>query len=155
MMQISSLIHPQRTSTSEGIANKKKALDQLAELLILPKEDETAGIPDSPTVFEALSAREKLGSTGLGHGVAIPHGRISGLDHPRLALLRLRDPVDFDAIDLEPVDLLIGLIVPEEATNEHLDLLAEIAHWLSQPNTIATLRYAPDDESLFAAIIAA
>ena len=78
-----------------------------------------------------LLARERLGSTGLGHGVAIPHGRIKGLKEPVAAILRLREPITFDAPDNVPVMLLVFLFVPESATQGHLEILSEIAEMLS------------------------
>jgi len=83
------------------------------------------------TVVGSLGAREKLGSTGLGQGVAIPHGRIKGLKNPLAAVLRVQQPIPFDAPDDEPVLLLIFLLVPEAATQRHLEILSEIAEMLS------------------------
>ena len=83
------------------------------------------------TVTDNLFARERLGSTGLGHGVAIPHGRIKGLKNPLAAVLRVQQPIPFDAPDDEPVGLLIFLLVPEAATQRHLEILSEIAEMLS------------------------
>ena len=83
------------------------------------------------TVADNLFARERLGSTGLGHGVAIPHGRIKGLKNPLAAVLRVQQPIPFDAPDEEPVGLLIFLLVPEAATQRHLEILSEIAEMLS------------------------
>jgi PTS system nitrogen regulatory IIA component len=83
------------------------------------------------TVTDNLFTRERLGSTGLGHGVAIPHGRIKGLKNPLAAVLRVREPIAFDAPDDEPVGLLIFLLVPEAATQRHLEILSEIAEMLS------------------------
>ena len=82
-------------------------------------------------VADNLFARERLGSTGLGHGVAIPHGRIKGLKNPLAAVLRVQQPIGFDAPDDEPVSLLIFLLVPEAATQRHLEILSEIAEMLS------------------------
>ena len=78
-------------------------------------------------VFDSLFAREKLGSTGLGQGIAIPHGRIKGLKHASGAFLRLVNPVPFDSPDGRPVNLLFVLLVPEQATEEHLQILSELA----------------------------
>src|SRR3954449_384354 len=83
------------------------------------------------TVTDNLFARERLGSTGLGHGVAIPHGRIKGLKSPMAALFQLATPIGFDAPDEQPVNLLIFLLVPEAATQKHLEILSEIAELLS------------------------
>ncbi len=81
-------------------------------------------------VTDNLFARERLGSTGLGHGVAIPHGRIRGLKNPLACVLRVQQAIPFDAPDDEPVSLLIFLLVPEDATQEHLEILSEIAEML-------------------------
>ena len=82
-------------------------------------------------ITDSLFARERLGSTGLGHGVAIPHGRIKGLKAPMAAVLQLAQPIGFDAPDEQPVGLLIFLLVPETATQKHLEILSEIAEMLS------------------------
>lgn len=82
-------------------------------------------------VTDSLFARERLGSTGLGHGVAIPHGRIKGLKSPMAAVFQLAQPIGFDAPDELPVNLLIFLLVPEAATQKHLEILSEIAELLS------------------------
>jgi nitrogen PTS system EIIA component len=100
------------------------------------------------TVTDNLFARERLGSTGLGHGVAIPHGRIKGLKNPLAALLRLSQPIAFDAPDDAPVSLLIFLLVPEAATQRHLEILSEIAEMLSDRELRERLGSAPDAPSL-------
>jgi nitrogen PTS system EIIA component len=96
------------------------------------------------TVTDNLFARERLGSTGLGHGVAIPHGRIKGLKNPLAAVIRLQQPIAFDAPDDEPVDLLIFLLVPEAATQRHLEILSEIAELLSDKALRERLKTEPD-----------
>jgi len=96
------------------------------------------------TVTDNLFARERLGSTGLGHGVAIPHGRIKGLKNPLAAVLRLEQPIGFDAPDDEPVSLLIFLLVPEAATQRHLEILSEIAELLSDRTLRDQLMSEPD-----------
>jgi nitrogen PTS system EIIA component len=149
-MQIADLLREDRVRLDAGITSKKRALERLSELLA----GEDAG-PSAGLVFDALSARERLGSTGLGHGVAIPHGRMAEIDAPRTALLRLEQGVDFEAIDHEPVDILIALVVPEKSTSEHLELLAQLARALSQPDNIAALRRSVDDPSLYLAASAA
>lgn len=82
-------------------------------------------------VFDSLFSRERLGSTGLGQGVAVPHGRVKGLDRALAAFLRLAQPVAFDAPDGQPVSMLLCLLVPEAATQQHLDILAELAQLMS------------------------
>jgi nitrogen PTS system EIIA component len=100
------------------------------------------------TVTDNLFARERLGSTGLGHGVAIPHGRIKGLKNPLAAVLRAQQPIGFDAPDEEPVSLLIFLLVPEAATQRHLEILSEIAEMLSDRDLRERLKTASDAAAL-------
>lgn len=99
-------------------------------------------------VTENLFTRERLGSTGLGHGVAIPHGRIKSLKNPHAAVLRVATPIGFDAPDEEPVSLLVFLLVPEAATQRHLEILSEIAEMLSDRGFREQLLAAPDAEQL-------
>ncbi|HEU4460416.1 MAG TPA: PTS sugar transporter subunit IIA [Methylibium sp.] len=96
------------------------------------------------TVTDNLFARERLGSTGLGHGVAIPHGRIKGLKNPLAAVVRMQQSIGFDAPDDEPVSLLIFLLVPEAATQRHLEILSEIAELLSDRALREKLKTEPD-----------
>ncbi|EYC50326.1 PTS sugar transporter subunit IIA [Hylemonella gracilis str. Niagara R] len=103
-------------------------------------------------VADSLFARERLGSTGLGHGVAIPHGRIKGLKTPLAAVLRLTHPIVFDAPDALPVGLFIVLLVPEAATQKHLEILSEIAEMLSDTTLREQLTADGDDTSLHALI---
>lgn len=102
------------------------------------------------TVFESLFARERLGSTGLGQGIAIPHGRIKGLKQASGALLRLQQAIPFDAPDGAPVNLLFVLLVPEQATEEHLQILSEVAERFSDPVFRAALGTAPDAGAVLA-----
>lgn len=96
------------------------------------------------TVTDNLFARERLGSTGLGHGVAVPHGRVKGLKTPLAAVLRVEHPIPFDAPDDEAVSLLIFLLVPEAATQRHLEILSEIAELLSDRELRDKLKVEPD-----------
>lgn len=99
-------------------------------------------------ITDSLFARERLGSTGLGHGVAIPHGRIKGLKAPMAAVLQLAQPIGFDAPDEKPVGLLIFLLVPEAATQKHLEILSEIAELLSDGDMRERIKVAPTREEL-------
>lgn len=99
-------------------------------------------------VFDSLFAREKLGSTGLGYGIAIPHGRIKQLDKTACAFLRLVTPIDFDAPDGGKVDLVFILLAPAAATDEHLQILGELAGMFSDEEFRARLRAAPDAAAL-------
>lgn len=103
-------------------------------------------------VTDNLFARERLGSTGLGHGVAIPHGRIKGLKNPLAAVIRVKQPIPFDAPDDEPVDLLIFLLVPEAATQRHLEILSEIAEMLSDRELRDRLKTCTDAATLHSLI---
>jgi PTS system nitrogen regulatory IIA component len=100
------------------------------------------------TVSDNLFARERLGSTGLGHAVAIPHGRIKGLKNPLAAVLRVQQPIAFDAPDELPVSLMIFLLVPEAATQRHLEILSEIAEMLSDEGLRQRMLDAPDAAEL-------
>ncbi len=120
-------------------ASSKKRIFEQAGLLF----ENNYGIARSE-VFDCLFAREKLGSTGLGYGVAIPHGRIRGLREARGAFLRLSQPVPFEAPDGKPVSCLFVLLVPEQATEHHLQLLSELAQMFSDKPFRDALLDAPD-----------
>lgn len=125
MNLISRLLPPSNVLLDLPASSKKRAFEQAGLLF-----ENNHGIARA-TVFESLFARERLGSTGLGQGVAIPHGRIKGLKEAVAAFIRLAEPVAFDAPDGRPVRLLIFLLVPEQATQQHLDILSELAQMLS------------------------
>lgn len=99
-------------------------------------------------VTDSLFSRERLGSTGLGHGVAIPHGRIKGLKSPLAAVIQMAEPIGFDAPDEQAVSLLIFLLVPEAATQKHLEILSEIAEMLSDADLREKLATSSDAASL-------
>jgi PTS system nitrogen regulatory IIA component len=103
-------------------------------------------------VTDSLFARERLGSTGLGHGVAIPHGRIKGLKSPMAAVFQLGQAIGFDAPDEQPVKLLIFLLVPEAATQKHLEILSEIAELLSNASLRDNMLSSASTDSLHALI---
>ncbi len=103
---------------------------------------------EKQAIVEALNDREKLGSTGIGRGVAIPHARIAGLTTPRAALVQLARPLAFDAMDGEPVDLVAAMLAPENGSEEHLNLLAELAELFSQDRLTAAMRKADDASTL-------
>ena len=104
-------------------------------------------------IFDALLARERLGSTGLGHGVAIPHGRISGLKEAAGAFIRTKTPIAFEAPDANPVNLIFVLLVPEKATDQHLQILSELAQMFSERNIRTTLNDVADADTAQRAII--
>ena len=135
-LSISDALTLERVRCNADASSKKKALELVSELLASADE---AG-PDARQVAERLLAREKLGSTALGHGVAIPHGRCPDVKEATAAFLKLRTGVDFDAPDGDPVDIIVGLLVPEDCTDGHLQLLAELAQLFSQPEVREQLR---------------
>jgi PTS system nitrogen regulatory IIA component len=103
---------------------------------------------DSNAVVEFLNAREDLGSTALGAGVAIPHGRVKGLKQPTAAMMRLKEPIEFAAPDGQPVSTLIFLLVPEKATQQHLEILSSIAQLLSDADARQLLSSSSDPEKV-------
>ena len=126
-------------------ASSKKRVFEQAGLIF----ENHQGIARS-SVFDSLFAREKLGSTGLGQGIAIPHGRIKGLKQAAGAFLRLSTPVPFDSPDGRPVNLLFILLVPEQATEEHLQILSELAQRFSERPFRDKLMAAPDAAAIVA-----
>ncbi len=125
------------------VTSKKRALESLAQLL-----GSLQGEFTERQLLDSLQGREKMGSTGIGHGVAIPHGRLSNASRPLAAFIRLAEAVDFDAPDGEQVDLLFTLLVPEEATTEHLKTLAHLAGIFSDPEQRRRLRAAHDSAAI-------
>lgn len=139
-MHPADLLLPSRISLDIDAASKKRVLESAASSLADGDEQE----PTTEQIFERLLERERLGSTGLADGVALPHARMSGVDTPRGAFIRMQTPVDFDAMDNQPVDLAFALLVPEDATDEHLQLLAELARQFSNADLCARLRETTD-----------
>lgn len=125
-------------------SSKKRVFEQAGMLF-----ENRLGLARS-VIFDSLFAREKLGSTGLGQGVAIPHGRIKGLKQAVGAFLRLATPVPFDSPDGRPVDLLFVLLVPEQATEQHLQILSELAQHFSDRAFREKLQVAADAASIVA-----
>lgn len=134
-MPLADLLSADRVVLDQNLASKKSVLETAARLLA--QGDDAAGRRD---IFEALCQRERLGSTGLGHGVAIPHCRVaqSGVSG---AFIRLRRPIDFDSPDASSVDLFFALAVPSECSDVHLKLLAAIAELFSDPEQREELRH--------------
>ena len=124
--------------------SKKRAFEQAGFVF-----EKSLGIAQA-AVFDSLIARERLCSTGLGQGIAIPHGRIKGLKQASAAFLRLKQPISFDAPDGRPVNLLFVLLVPEQATEEHLQILSEVAERFSDPAFREALINATDAASVIA-----
>jgi nitrogen PTS system EIIA component len=125
-------------------ASKKRVLEQLGQRLA-----ESVPALTQDLVFDALLERERLGSTGLGKGIALPHARMAQVDHAMGAFIKLPEGIDFDALDGSPVDLAFAMLVPEEATNEHLQLLSKLASMFSDNGFCDALRSAQTDDELF------
>lgn len=142
------LLPPDHILLDVEISSKKRLFEYVAELF------ETRMALSHDAVFDSLLAREKLGSTALGHGIAIPHGRIKGLKQASGALLRLRTPIAFDAPDNAPVALLFVLLVPVQATDQHLQILGELAQMFSDKHLREALIGAPDAAAAHALIAA-
>lgn len=143
-MHITELLDPARIACQQSSGSKKRSLEILSRLLADALPELTEG-----EIFDSLINRERLGSTGLGKGVALPHGRMQGLSHPTGALLTLQEGVDFDAADQIPVDLMFALLVPEQSTDEHLQILARLAELFSDAEFCLQLRASPDGETAY------
>jgi PTS system nitrogen regulatory IIA component len=143
-MTIADIIHPERVRIVADVQSKKRALERLSEILA-----EATPYLAATEIFTALIAREKLGSTGIGDGVAIPHGRLKSLDACVGAMIVLGEGVDFEAPDDRPVDLMFGLLVPQDSTEIHLKVLRALAEMFSDEECLARLRAAGDDRTLY------
>lgn len=145
MMKLVEILSADRVGSGHTFTSKKKALEELSKLL-------AKGAPEigSADILNSLAAREKLGSTGLGHGVAIPHGRMPGVSGSVGAFMRLKHPLDYEAHDGNGVDLIFGLLVPQNATETHLKHLAAIAEMFSDEAFCKQVREAADDAAIFA-----
>lgn len=148
-MKLNAILSADRVASGVSVTSKKKALEELSRLLAKGTDKLS-----STDIFNGLTAREKLGSTGLGHGVAIPHGRMAGISNSVGAFVRLKHPVDYDAHDGQPVDLVFGLVVPVAATEEHLKHLAAIAEKFSEEGFCKQVRAAKDDAALHGLLVA-
>ncbi|MBI3776183.1 MAG: PTS sugar transporter subunit IIA [Gammaproteobacteria bacterium] len=146
-MQLSDILAAQRVRAGAQASSKKRALELLSQLLAEPADS------TQQEIFESLTARERLGSTALGYGVALPHGRMKKITGTRGAFVQLVQGVDFDAADRTPVDLLFAIVVPEQCTEEHLELVAQIAELFSNEATRTRLRQAKDTGQLLEILV--
>lgn len=142
-IRIEDILTPERTLTGAPISSKKKLLEYIASFI---GNHTGTAVSD---IFERLLSRERLGSTGIGEGVAIPHCRLPDCEQPLGMLFKLEEAIDFDAMDHRPVDLVFALIVPENATNQHLQVLAMLARNFTEPSFRDALRNAPDAKQLY------
>lgn len=125
MSLISPLLPTSRVIAELDVVSKKRVFEHVGQLY-----EDTIGLPRA-VVYDSLFARERLGSTGLGHAVAVPHGRVKGLKEAAAAFVRTRQPIPFEAPDGNPVNLIFVLLVPEKATDLHLQILSEVAEMFS------------------------
>ncbi len=142
MNRLSQILPPTQVLVSVEATSKKRAFEEAGLLF-----ENQHGL-NRALITDSLFARERLGSTGLGHGVAIPHGRIKGLKAPMAAVFQLQAPIGFDAPDEQAVGLLIFLLVPEAATQKHLEILSEIAEMLSDSTLREQLKASSDAAAL-------
>ena len=149
-MRLQDCLQPDLVFSNITAQSKKKALELISEQI-----DKKIPQLTKKEIFEALINRERLGSTGLGHGIAIPHCRIPGLQAPIALFAKLTKPIDYDAADGQSVDLIVALFVPEESTEEHLQLLAEVANIFSQRNNVDTIRKTHDGNILYNLLVSA
>jgi len=148
-MNISDILTLERTYADLNCVSKKRTLESISRW-VAEQMPEFNG----KEVFNALIGREKLGSTGFGEGIAIPHCRLRSCTQVTGALVRLETAIDFDAIDQQPVDLLFVLLVPQEATDEHLQILATLAGSFGQAEFREQLRNAADADAMYQIAIA-
>ena len=142
-MQLTDFLTTDRIACDVNAHSKKRALEELSELISHDQSSISA-----TDIFDCLLSRERLGSTGIGNGVAIPHGRLKGSNHTTAALIQLNHGIDFDAVDNQPVDLLFALVVPDKATEEHLKILALLAAMFKEDELRARLREAKNPEDI-------
>ena len=142
-MDFETLLKPEAVKVVTSATSKKRLLQELGDLM------EAAHGVNGALVVEALLAREALGPTGVGHGVALPHARLDGIDDVMGAFVLLDKPIEFDSVDRQPVDIAFALFAPEEAGVEHLKALALVSLTLRDPSICAKLRANPDASTLY------
>jgi len=143
-MAFGTLLKPEGVKVVTSVNSKKRLLQEIGDLV------QTAYRVHAGLVTEALMAREALGPTGVGHGVALPHARLDGIDHVMGVFVLLDKPIDFDAVDRQPVDVAFALFAPEEAGVEHLKALALVSRTLRDEGVCSKLRANPDASTLYA-----
>ena len=147
-MKFGNLIKIDQIQLNSNASSKKKALDTISQIV-------AGSYPEysSNKIFETLIERERLGSTGIGHGVALPHGRLTECTDTIGVFITLSEGVDYDAIDKEPVKLLFALLVPENSTEEHLKILARLAEFFRQKENRQILENATSSETVYNILI--
>ncbi len=143
-MELATLLAPQCVRAMPGITSKKRLFHELGEVM-----HSVHGISPGEA-FDALQERESLGPTGVGHGVALPHARLSGVDRVMGLFVRLDRPLEFDSVDRKPVDLIFSLFAPEDAGVDHLKALALVSRTMRDPALCSKLRANDDPATLYA-----
>ncbi|MCX4193538.1 PTS sugar transporter subunit IIA [Methylophaga sp. OBS1] len=138
------LVNADSISFRDSASSKKKVLENLSQKLAANTTATTA-----EKIFQVLLERERLGSTGLGKGVAIPHARVPGLTHTIAAMLTLENPVAFESADNQPIDIAFGLLVPEEDTDHHLQHLSRLVSLFRDPEICDQIRHADSADAIF------
>ena len=146
-MEIADLVKPDHVVAQLRASSKKQALQELAR-----RAADITGQPER-AIFSVLMKRERLGTTGVGNGIAIPHGKLPTLDRLYGVFARLEHPIDFDSIDDRPVDLIFLLLAPESSGAEHLKALARVSRLLRDKTACEKLRGTDDSEALYALLV--
>lgn len=142
-MEFATLLKPEAVKVLTSASSKKRLMQEIGDLV------QAAYDLDAGSVVEALNTREALGPTGVGHGVALPHARLNGLDHVAGAFVLLDKPIDFSSVDRQPVDLAFALFAPQDAGVEHLKALALVSRTLRDTSICTKLRANPDAGTLY------
>ncbi|MCU7553134.1 PTS IIA-like nitrogen regulatory protein PtsN [Alteromonas sp. ASW11-19] len=146
-MDIHALVSLDRTECAVQCNSKKKILEIISQ--VAAKSNPAI---DEATVLNSLLSRERMGSTGIGNGIALPHGRLPGLTNVQAIVITSNPPIDFDALDNKPVDIFFALLVPEEQTEGHLQTLATVASKLSDKETVKAIRKASSSDDIITAL---
>ncbi len=145
-MELSKILQPECTTCATP-GSKKKVLELISDLAAVQYPTLT-----SQEIFESLLAREKMGSTGIGNGIAIPHGRLTNINQPVAVLIKCEEPIAFDSIDKQPVDILFALLVPADQCEQHLSTLSAMAEKLNDKMILKQLRKTHDESELYQVI---
>ncbi|WP_334027787.1 PTS IIA-like nitrogen regulatory protein PtsN [Alteromonas sp. P256] len=146
-MDIKAIVSLDRTECAVQCNSKKRILEIISDIAAQDNTD-----IDQVTVLNSLLSRERMGSTGIGNGIALPHGRLAGLEHVMAIIVTCIPAINFDALDEKPVDIFFALLVPEEQTEGHLQTLATVAGKLSDKDTVKAIRRAKTNEDIFSAL---
>jgi PTS system nitrogen regulatory IIA component len=146
-MEIKDILHPDCTLCAVQGTSKKRVLELISQIANQYLMD-----IDQATILSSLTCREKMGSTGIGNGIALPHGRLQDLENVIAIVVTSEKPINYDAIDNVPVDIFFAILVPENKASEHLGTLSSIARKLNNKETLSRMRKAKSDQELFEAL---